>query len=59
VAIAAGAIAGAPLGICAAVGGVAAAVSLVWLSRIDNRMFHETGGVTEVLFRSLPGDSRE
>ena len=54
VAIAVGAITGASLGICAAVGGVVAVLSLVWLLRIENRMFHEMGGFTEVLFPS-PG----
>jgi hypothetical protein len=52
VAIAVGAFAGAPLGVCAVAGGVAAIVSLVWLMRIENRMFHEMGGFTEVLFPS-------
>jgi hypothetical protein len=38
--------------VCAVAGGVAAIVSLVWLMRIENRMFHEMGGFTEVLFPS-------
>jgi hypothetical protein len=52
VAIAVGAFAGAPLWVCAVAGGVAAIVSLVWLMRIENRMFHEMGGFTDVLFPS-------
>ena len=52
VAIAIGALTDAPLGICAAVGGVIAVISLAWLMRIENRMYHEMGGFTEVLFPS-------
>ncbi|HEY3192572.1 MAG TPA: hypothetical protein VGJ61_07295 [Solirubrobacterales bacterium] len=52
VAIALGALTGAPLGICAGAGGVAAVVSLIRLMRIENRMYHEMGGFTEVLFPS-------
>src|SRR3954451_15400366 len=50
VAIAIGAITDAPLGICTAAGGVVAAISLVRLMRIENRMYHEMGGFSEVLF---------
>jgi hypothetical protein len=52
VAIAVGAITGAPLGICAGFGGVAAIISLVRLLRIENRMYHEMGGFSEALFPS-------
>jgi hypothetical protein len=52
VAIAIGAFTGAPLGVCAAVGGLAAIVSLNRLLRIENRMYHEMGGFTEALFPS-------
>jgi hypothetical protein len=52
VAIAVGAITSAPLGICAGTGGIAAIVSLVWLLRIENRMYHEMGGFSEALFPS-------
>lgn len=52
VAIAAGSVTSAPLGICTAVGGVAAIFSLLRLMRIENRMYHEMGGFSEVLFPS-------
>lgn len=52
IAIAVGAFTGAPLGICAGVGGVAAIISLVRLLRIENRMYHEMGGFAEALFPS-------
>jgi hypothetical protein len=52
VAIAVGSFTDAPLGVSAGVGGVAAIVSLVALLRRENRMYHEMGGVTEVLFPS-------
>jgi hypothetical protein len=52
VAIAVGALTSAPLAICAGVGGVIAAISLARLMRIENRMYHEMGGFTEVLFPS-------
>jgi hypothetical protein len=64
VAIAIGALTGAPLGICAGVGGVAAIVSFARLLRIENRMYHEMGGFSEALFPSpeseggKPGASR-
>jgi hypothetical protein len=54
VAIAIGAIFGAPLGLCAGLGGVAAIVSLVCLMRIENRLYHEMGGFGEALFPSPP-----
>jgi hypothetical protein len=57
VAIAIGTFTGAPLGVCAGVGGIAAIISLVRLLRIENRMYHEMGGFTEVLFPS-PSDER-
>jgi hypothetical protein len=50
VAIALGAFTGAPLGLCAGAGGIAAIVSLVRLMRVEDRMYHEMGGFTEVLF---------
>ena len=43
---------GAPLGVCAGVGGVAAIVSLVGMMRTENRLYHEMGGFSEVLFPS-------
>ncbi len=52
VAIAIGAITGAPLGICAGVGGVVAIISLIRMMRIENRMYHEMGGFSESLFPS-------
>jgi len=52
VAIAVGALSGAPLGICAGVGGVAAIISLIVLLRSENRMYHEMGGFSEALFPS-------
>jgi hypothetical protein len=52
VAIAVGAFTDAPLGVCAAIGGLAAIGSLVWLLRIENRMYHEMGGFSESLFPS-------
>jgi hypothetical protein len=52
VAIAIGAVSGAPLGLCAGVGGVVAIISLVRLMRIENRMYHEMGGFSEALFPS-------
>jgi hypothetical protein len=58
VAIAVGALTGAPLGICAVVGGVIAVISLVRLMRIENRMYHEMGGFTEVLFPSPDTETR-
>jgi hypothetical protein len=60
VAIALGAVTGAPLGVCAGAGGVAAIISLARMLRIENRMYHEMGGFTEVLFPSPPAEaSRE
>jgi hypothetical protein len=52
VAIAVGAVTGAPLGICTVVGGLAAIISLVQLLRLENRMYHEMGGFSEALFPS-------
>jgi hypothetical protein len=64
VAIAVGALTGAPLGVCTGAGGVAAIVSLVSLMKMENRMYHEMGGFSEALFPSpesepeTPGASR-
>jgi hypothetical protein len=58
VAIAVGAVTSAPLGICASVGGVIAIISLARLMRIENRMYHEMGGFTEVLFPSPDTETR-
>jgi hypothetical protein len=58
VAIAVGALTSAPLGICAAVGGVVAVISLAWLMRVENRMYHEMGGFTEVLFPSPDAETQ-
>lgn len=58
VAIAVGALTSAPLGICAAVGGVVAVISLARLMRIENRMYHEMGGFTEVLFPSPDAETQ-
>ena len=64
VAIAIGAIFGAPLGVCTGIGGVAAIASLVGMLRTENRMYHEMGGFAESLFPSpesegeSPGASR-
>jgi hypothetical protein len=52
IAIAIGTLSGAPLGICTAVGGVAAVISLVWMLRIENRMYHQMGGFSDPLFPS-------
>jgi hypothetical protein len=52
VAIAIGALSSAPLGVCAGAGGVVAIVSLVWLLRMENRLYHQLGGFSEVLFPS-------
>jgi hypothetical protein len=54
VAIAIGTFTGAPLGVSAGAGGVVAIISLVQLLRREDRMYHEMGGFTEVLFPS-PG----
>jgi hypothetical protein len=59
VAIAVGAFTGAPLGICAGAGGLAAIISLARMLRIENRMYHEMGGFTEVLFPSPEAESAE
>jgi hypothetical protein len=56
VAIAVGAITGATLGVCAAAGGLTAIISLARMLRIENRMYHEMGGFTEVLFPSPEGE---
>lgn len=50
---------GAPLGVCAGVGGVAAILSLFWMLRIENRMYHEMGGFTETLFPSAQPNGGE
>jgi predicted lysophospholipase L1 biosynthesis ABC-type transport system permease subunit len=52
IAIAVGTFTDAPLGLCAGTGGVAGIVSLLWLLRIENRMYHQMGGFTETLFPS-------
>jgi hypothetical protein len=52
VAIAIGAFTGAPLGVCAAAGGLAAIASMIRLLRIENRLYHEMGGFSEALFPS-------
>jgi hypothetical protein len=52
VAIAVGAVTGASLGFSAAAGGLAAIVSLMRMLRVENRMYHQMGGFTEVLFPS-------
>ncbi len=57
VAIAIGAITGAPLGICTGIGGVAAIASLAWMLRMENRLYHQLGGFSEVLFPSPESDS--
>jgi predicted lysophospholipase L1 biosynthesis ABC-type transport system permease subunit len=59
VAIAVGAFTGAPLGICAGAGGLSAIISLARMLRIENRMYHEMGGFTEVLFPSPAAESAE
>jgi hypothetical protein len=43
---------GAPLGVCAGIGGVVAIASLAWLLRMENRLYHQLGGFSEVLFPS-------
>jgi hypothetical protein len=50
---------GAPLGVCAGVGGVAAILSLFWMLRIENRMYHQMGGFTETLFPSAQPNGGE
>jgi hypothetical protein len=52
IAIAIGSITGAALGVCTVAGGVVAVISLARLMRIENRMYHEMGGFSEVLFPS-------
>jgi hypothetical protein len=59
VAIAIGAFTGAPLGICAGAGGLVAILSFARLLRLENRMYHEMGGFTEVLFPSPEAESVE
>jgi hypothetical protein len=59
VAIAIGVFTGAPLAVCAGLGGVAAIISLVSLLRIENRMYHEMGGFTESLFPSPESEAGE
>jgi hypothetical protein len=58
IAIAVGALTGAPLGVCTACGGVVALVSLVWLLRMENRLYHQLGGFSEVLFPSPEGETQ-
>jgi hypothetical protein len=59
IAIAVGTFSEAPVGVCAGIGGAAASVSLLWLLRIENRMYHEMGGFTETLFPSPPSSGGE
>lgn len=56
VAIAVGTFADASLGLSVGVGGVAAIISLARLLWLENRMYHEMGGFTEVLFPSPADD---
>src|SRR5215211_7607543 len=58
-AVAVGTFTDAPLGLCTAIGGVGAIVSLLWLLRVENRMYHQMGGFTETLFPSLPPNGGE
>jgi hypothetical protein len=55
VAIAVGAIAGAPLGVAAGVGGALALVSLAALLRYADRLLEQRTGDTEAIFPSPPG----
>ncbi len=57
VAIAIGALSAAPLGICAGLGGIVAIASLIWLLRMENRLYHQLGGFEEVLFPSPESES--
>jgi hypothetical protein len=59
VAIAVGVLTGAPLGVCTGAGGLAAIASLARLLRIENRMYHEMGGFSEVLFPSPDSEGGE
>jgi hypothetical protein len=59
VALAIGAFTGAPLGICTAGGGLVAIVSFVLLLRLENRLYHEMGGFTDVMFPSPEGEGGE
>jgi hypothetical protein len=59
IAIAVGTFTNAPLGPCAGVGGVAAFISLFWLLRVENRLYHQMGGFTETLFPSPPQNGGE
>jgi hypothetical protein len=54
VAIAVGAFIGAQLGVCAGIGGLVALISVICLLRMENRLYHQLGGFSEVLFPS-PG----
>jgi hypothetical protein len=56
IAIAVGAIVGAPLGICAGAGGAVGLVSLALLSRHADRLLEERAGSTEALFPSPRDD---
>jgi hypothetical protein len=56
IAIAIGTFTGAPLGICAGIGGVAAILSLLRMMQVENRMYHQLGGFTEVLFPTPEGE---
>jgi hypothetical protein len=51
-AVAAGTFTDSPLGLCTGIGGAGAIVSLLWLLRVENRMYHQMGGFTETLFPS-------
>jgi hypothetical protein len=59
VAIAIGVIAEASLGLSAGLGGLAAIVSLVWMLRIEDRMYQQMGGFTETLFPSPGSEAGE
>jgi hypothetical protein len=64
VAIAIGVFSSASLGVCAGIGGVVAIASLAWMLRMENRLYHQLGGFSEVLFPSPetempPGDRGE
>jgi hypothetical protein len=59
IAIAVGTFTDAPLGLCAGIGGVAAIISMLWLLRVENRLYHEMGGFTDTLFPSPPQNGGE
>jgi hypothetical protein len=58
-AVAVGTFTEAPLGLCTGIGGVGAIISLLWLLRVENRMYHQMGGFTETLFPSPPPNGGE